>query len=43
MVFVSRSCCKSGPLRTIGQLSHDGIGHDGKVFFKMDSHVVAHV
>ena len=24
-MFVSRCCYKSGPLRTVGQLSHDGI------------------
>ena len=26
IVFVSRWCYKSGPLKVIGQLSHDGIG-----------------
>ena len=26
IVFVSRWCCKSGLLKAIGQLSHDGIG-----------------
>ena len=26
IVFISRWCCKSGPLKVIGQFSHDGIG-----------------
>ena len=33
MVFVSRCCYKSGPLRTIGQLSHDGVGWKTRVKF----------
>ena len=33
IVFVSRWCCKSGPLKAIGQLSHDGIGWNIRVKF----------